>query len=59
MGRLRRSDTRITFRIDSGLRDWFKEHCDQSGMNMSDVFRELLNGLRRKDQRTQRKGETS
>ncbi len=57
--RPKRTDTRIFIRVSNELVNWLKDYSSQNETTMSDVIREQLESLRRKDQRTQRKGETS
>jgi hypothetical protein len=59
MGRMKRTDTQFTFRAEFDAMEWFKDYCKRNGTSASEEIRKWIQSLKRKDQRTQRKGETS
>ena len=59
MGRHKKSDTQFHIRIDSTSLKWFREYCMESGISMSDFFRQHLAKLKRSDERKKRKAQLS
>jgi len=48
------SDAMMSLKINSQLRAWFKDYCDRQGKGMSQMLKEYIEGLRRKDERAKR-----